>query len=95
MLDGRRSRSRKRGSTRYERVPVDLFEIYDFRSAGDFTALLPFEADEVFTSKQLCAEMKYKGRAVSAVIRVLMDVGAIERVGKEGNAYLYRISAEL
>ena len=94
MLDGRRSRSRKRGSTRYERIPVDLFEIYDFRTASDFTALLPFASDEVFTSKQLCTEMKYQGRAVSAVMRVLTDVGAIERVGKEGNAYLYRICAQ-
>ncbi len=94
MLNGRRSKSRKRGSTRYERMPVDLFEIYDFRCAADFTSLLPFVEGEVFTAKQLCAEMKYKGRAVSAVMRVLMDVGAIERVGKEGNAYLYRVCTQ-
>lgn len=94
MLDGRRSKSRKRGSTRYERMPVDLFEIYDFRTAEDFVRLLPFEKGEVFTAKQLSSAMKYRGRAESAVVRVLMEVGAIVRIGKEKNAYLYRLAEE-
>ncbi len=94
LLDGRRSKSRKRGSTRYERMPVDIFEIYDFRTAADFTALLPFESGEIFTAKDLAQQMKYTGRDVSAVLRVLMEVGAIVRVGKEGNAYLYRIGED-
>ncbi len=92
MLNGRRSLSRKRGSTRYERMPVDLFEIYDFSTAKDFTALLPFESGEVFTAKELSAALKFRGRAVSAATHVLMDVGAIVRVGKQGNAYLYSIA---
>lgn len=92
MLNGRRSLSRKRGSTRYERMPVDLFEIYDFSTAEDFIDLLPFERGEVFTSKELCGKLKFRGRAVSAAIHVLLEVGAIVRVGKQGNAYLYRIA---
>ncbi len=94
MLDGRRSRSRKRGSTRYERMPIDLCEIYDFNTAEDFVSLLPFAPGEVFTARQLCDTLKYRGRAESAVIRVLMEVGAIVRIGKEKNAYLYRVVSE-
>jgi len=92
MLDGRRSLSRKRGSHRYERMPVDLFGIYDFSAPADYAACLP-GLPETFTAKELISAVKYRGRDVSAVIRVLESAGAIVRDGKRGNAFLYRIAA--
>ena len=92
MLNGRRSRSRKRGSTRFVRIPVDLFEIYDFKNPADYISLLPFDAAVEFTASELSSAFKFRGRDVSAMIRVLMEVGAIERIGKRGRSYVYRIS---
>ncbi len=92
MLNGRRSLSRKRGSTRFERMPVEIFEMYDFKTADDYISLIPFDSEREFTAKELAAVMKFRGRAVSAMIKVLMKVGAIVRIGKRGNAYIYRIT---
>lgn len=92
LLDGRRSRTKKRGSSRYERIPTDIFGIYDFHDAGDYLALLPFPPGSAVTSGDLACEMKYRGRDVSAVMRVLEDVGAVIRDGKQGHFVRYRIS---
>lgn len=94
MLDGRRSLSRKRGSSRYERIPTDICGIYDFHGAGDFLALLPYEPGEVVTAHALADAARFRGRDVSAMTRVLQDVGAMERCGKDGNAILYRIGGD-
>lgn len=91
MLDGKRSRSRKRGSTRYERMPLDIYRVYDFACAEDYIRVLPFETGTHITSADLSQKCGFRGRRLSAAIRVLETVGAIVRDGKQGRAYLYRI----
>lgn len=91
-LNGRRSLSGKRGSTRYERIPVDLLGIYDFASPRDYLSQLPTLPDAEFTAKELTAPLKLRGRRASAFVRVLMEVGVLGRCGKRGNAYLYRLA---
>lgn len=91
MLDGKRSRSRKRGSTRYERIPLDMYGVYDFRCREDYVRVLPFEPGSRITSADLSKQCGFRGRRLSAAIRVLEMVGAITRDGKQGRAYLYRI----
>lgn len=92
MLNAQRSRSRKRGSTRYERVPLNICGIYDFRVTQDYIDLLPFAQDAVFTAQDVAGALKLRGRRISAGMRVLEDVRAVERVGKRGRAILYRIA---
>lgn len=92
LQDGKRSLDGKRGSHRYERIPTDLLGAYSFHSSEDFAVLLEPFLPEPFTAKELCSFLKYRGRAASALIRVLMEVGVLERIGKKGNAFLYRIA---
>lgn len=89
-LNGRRSHTKKRGSTRYERIPVDLVGIYDFASPKDYVSQLPELPEGEFTAKDLTVPLKLRGRRASAFVRVLMEIDAIIRCGKRGNAYLYR-----
>lgn len=91
LLDGKRSRTGKRGSHRYERIPVDLYGAYDFHTTADYTALLPPDIRQPFTAKELAAALRYRGRHFSRVLRVLEAAGAISRDGQRGRAYLYRI----
>lgn len=91
-LNGRRSLSRKRGSTRYERIPVDLLGIFDFASLEDYSSQLPALAAEEFTAKDLTSPLKLRGRRASAFVRVLMEMGIVVRCGRRGNAYLYRLN---
>ena len=94
LQDGKRSLSGKRGSHRYERMPMDLFSVYDFRQKEDYLAFFPADLGEVFTAKELTDPWKFRGRDASAVIRVLLEAGVIVRQGKRGNAFLYRITPE-
>ena len=71
MLNAQRSRSRKRGSTRYERVPLNICGIYDFRETQDYIDLLPFAQDAVFTAQDVAGALKLRGRRISAGMRVL------------------------
>lgn len=91
-LNGRRSLSKKRGSTRYERIPVDLLGIFDFASPEDYILQLPALPAREFTAKDLTSPLKLRGRRASAFVRVLMETGTIIRCGKRGNAYLYRLA---
>ena len=92
MLDGKRSRSRKRGSTRYERIPLDMYEVYDFCDIADYVRALPFLPGSHITSADLSKKCGFRGRRLSAVIRVLETVGAITKDGKQGRFHLYRVS---
>lgn len=91
MLDGKRSRSRKRGSSRYERIPLDIYGVYDFRCVEDYVRILPFAPGTHITSADLSKACGFRGRRLSAAIRVLETVGAIAKDGKQGRAFLYRI----
>lgn len=94
MLDGRRSADRKRGSSRLERVPVDITAVYDFCQPNDFLPLIPFSPGDTFTAAELFSSLKFRGgaRRRSAYIKVLKTVGILQRVGKRGNAFLYSVS---
>lgn len=79
----------KRGSTRFERLPVALLgEVWLNTSAG-YSALIPAPLPEPFTVKDFSKASKLSVRKSAVGVNVLTAVGALERVGKLKNAYLY------
>ncbi len=91
LQDGKRGRDGKRGSHRFERMPVDLYEIFDLCSAEDYALQLPPLPDP-FTSAEFASACRLRGRHVSAALKVFEEMGVIARTGKRGNAILYRVS---
>ena len=84
------SADRKRGSHRYDRVPVDLVEDLCLERAEDYRMLVPPEL-ELFDSR---AYAKASGLTLSkaqTALNVMYDLGVVERVGKKGRAYLYEV----
>ena len=90
----KKNRHGKPATVRYERIPLDILGVYDFSDARDYKELLPFGREETFTNRELLKALHSRagGRKASALSYILQYVGAIERVGKQGNAYLYKIS---
>lgn len=84
------SADRKRGSTRFERIPSSLKDEILIRRPVDYQKLLPPGLPERFTS----ADFKEKGRVSRSVaqtaLNILYFMGVVEREGKKGNAFLYR-----
>ena len=94
------SRDKKRGSHRYERIPLGLAGRLDLRSPADWrspealAAFFPEGLPGPFTSKDYAKAARLSLGSAQTALRVLAHMGAAERVGKRGNLYLYEIRKE-
>ena len=87
-LDGW-SNDKKKGSTRYNRIPIDIVEEIYIHNTCDFHTLIPEPMGKQFTSKDYKAVAKVNMRTAQTALNILNYVNAVERVGKQGNLYIY------
>ncbi len=80
----------KRGSTRFDRLPVGLLDEVWLTCPADYSALIPQSLPETFTVKEFAKAAGLSPKKSAVAVNVLFSVGALERVGKVKNAYLYR-----
>ncbi len=80
----------KRGSTRIDRLPVNLLGEVWLSSPEDYLALIPESLPEEFTAKEFVRAAGLSPRKASAALGTLLAAGAVARTGKVRNAYLYR-----
>ncbi|MBC7236783.1 MAG: hypothetical protein H5T69_13165 [Chloroflexi bacterium] len=86
------------GSWRRQGVSVvdqELLEVVGamrLRTPDDFARLLPEGLDEPFTNRRLAEVADISPRLAARITYCLHKMGALERVGREGRAYLYRRS---
>lgn len=83
------SRDRKKGSSRYERVPTDLFEILEFHTDDDFRRWIPETCGEDFTVNDFAKAAKIQISDARAVIKVMEQRGVIKFTGKQGRAFRF------
>ena len=87
-LDGW-SKDKKKGSTRCDRIPTELVDEVIISSLSDYDKLIPPTLGETFTSKDY---KKASGIPLShsqTALNILYYVGAVNRIGKKGNSYIY------
>lgn len=92
-LDGW-SRNRKRGSTRYDLAPTDIFGLIKLSDDEDYIRLIPEPLEEVFTAPEFEKEIRIGSYDAYAVVKVLEARGVIEKCGKKGRAAAYRRTFE-
>jgi hypothetical protein len=88
FLDGW-SQDKKKGSTRCDRIPTELVDEIIITGTEDYRLLIPESLGEEFTSRDF---KKASGLSLSnaqTALNVLHYVGAVDRIGKKGNSYLY------
>lgn len=85
------SRDKKKGSSRYDRIPTELVEEIDIRCLQDYMQFVPYELKDAFTSKEFAKAAHIPVSLAQTVLNILYHVGTITRVGKKGNMYLYEI----
>lgn len=85
------SRDKKKGSCRYDRIPVELIEEVSIERVEDYMRFVPYELVEKFTVKDFAKAAKIPARLAQTVVHILHYVGVIERIGKLGNSYLYQV----
>lgn len=93
LLDGW-SRDKKRGSHRYERIPLRLRDRLVLTCPQDYMQLVPQDLAEPFTSADFAEAVRFRKKGISTVLLLLTEMGVVERVGKKGRYYLYRVTQD-
>jgi len=86
--DGRRG-WRRRGWVTHERRLLEVIARRQFATPADLAELVPASLAEPFTTSDLAAAIGRPRRLAQRTAYCLREMGAIQAVGKEGNAFLY------
>lgn len=89
LLDGW-SRDKKRGATRYDRIPVGLVDEMLFERVEDYRMMIPPELSG-FTSKEYAKSAKIPLSHAQTAMNIFHYLELVERVGKKGNSYIYEV----
>ena len=83
------SKDKKKGSRRKDRTPLAILgEVY-VENLSDYKQFLPLSLPEEFTVKDYKTAAKVSPKTAGVALNVLLEVGAVKRVGKKGNAFIY------
>lgn len=85
------SSDRKRGSTRYDRIPIAFTEEYIIERKEDYLQFLPIGLPEEFTTSDLAKCASIPVGIARVTMNILFYVGVVKKCGKRGNAILYVI----
>ena len=83
------SRDKKKGSTRYDRIPTEIVKVIDIECPQDYMQFVPIELEGDFTVKEFAKAAHIPEGQSQVVMNILYHMGTVERVGKKGNAYIY------
>lgn len=84
------SKDKKKGSSRYDRIPTEIVEEVEIDRPEDYMQFVPIELKENFTSKEFAKAAHIPTHLAQTVLNILHHMGTVERVGKQGNMYLYK-----
>lgn len=82
------SKDRKKGSSRYDRIPTELVDEIRVERIEDFVQFIPPQLTS-FTSADFAKAAHIRKPLAQTVLNILFEVGAVIRVGKQGNSYIY------
>ncbi|MCM1101075.1 MAG: hypothetical protein NC398_06795 [Acetatifactor muris] len=88
------SKDRKKGSGRYDRIPLQLIEEVEINRVEDYMQFVPYELEGEFTVREFAKAAHISADLAGTVVNILYDIGVINRIGKRGRAYLYTVSEE-
>ncbi|MCL2190646.1 MAG: hypothetical protein FWB79_01505 [Treponema sp.] len=92
VCDGKGS-WRRRGLSIRDRRLLALRERISLQKPADYLRFVPFARGEEFTVGTLGERARIRARLAAKTLYVLTRLGVVERTGKRGNAYVYRLLA--
>lgn len=85
------SKDKKRGSVRHDGLPINIYDEICFDLENGYRQFLPDTLPHQFTSKDLKVHAKINQNLANVTLNILYHVGIVDRIGKDGKAYLYEI----
>lgn len=89
------SKDKKKGSSRYDRIPTQLVQEVEINCLEDYMQFVPYELEEEFTVKEFAKAAHIPAKLAGIVVNILYYTGTINRTGKRGNAYLYEVTEDV
>ena len=86
------SKDKKKGSERYDRIPVRFSEEISIDCVRDYMQLIPYEVPEQFTVKDFAKCAKIPIRLAGTILLIFNDLELVRRIGKKGNSYIYEVN---
>lgn len=83
---------KKKGSSRYDRIPIDIIDQIYICNINDYVKFLPENLPPRFTTKDYAKATKLNIRSSQIALNVLHYIGIVKRVGKLKNMHLYEKS---
>ncbi len=87
------SNDKKKGSSRYERMPIRIENMLTLSKTSDFKVFLPYNIDTPFTSRQYSELTKINLKNAQILLNILTYIGLIKKTGKIKNSILYEINS--
>ena len=91
LLDGY-GKDKKKHSTKFDRVPIDILCEYRFECPRDYMMLIPPELSGRFTSKDLAKAAGISRTLAGIALNILTYTECVSRVGKNGREIIYEIN---
>lgn len=88
------SYDKKRGSTRYDRVPVGIRRIVKLDRIEDYMQLVPADLKEDFTVKDFAMAAGVSVEASRYTLNILNYLEIVKRTGRVKNGYVYNVTEE-
>lgn len=85
------SKDKKKGSVRYDRIPLRIEDVIDISEIKDYMQLVPIELSEEFVSKEFAKAAKLTLKKAWYALKLLEYLGIITTTRKKGNAFVYRL----
>lgn len=85
------SENKKKGSERYDRIPVQFVQEVRVDCREDYMQFIPYDLPEPFTTKDFAKSAKIPAKLAGTILLIMTDLKIVERIGKQGNSYLYRV----
>lgn len=82
--------NQKKKATKFDRFPVNLLDEIWLCEPRDYLQLVPETLTGEFTAKEYAKAVHLPISKASTSMNILYEMGAVERIGREKQAYLYR-----
>ena len=92
--DGLR-RGRRKGYTRYDRIPLSIEEEIHLDNIYDWLYFIPNGLPEEYTSSDFARAAKISADSARSALNILTEIGVVQRIGKKGNSILYRTAVSV
>lgn len=86
------SRDRKKGASRYDRIPTEFVQELETDCPEDFMQFVPLELEGAFTCAEFAEAARISTSLARITLNILLHMGTVERTGKKGRQYLYEVA---